>query len=1044
MPFVFEDEQELLPARIGEIAQDETPMTPSFGQTIGAAWRTDNVVGSYLARENIPEKNYYNPIDQNYDPFADIKGYEDQVRSFALANNADEVATIKRQIDREREDRKTLEESGWVGTVASIASGALDPINLLPVGGAAVTGARTATNLLKGAVSTARAGALSIGLQETLLHDSQEIRTLGESAINLSAGTLLAGALGAGVTALTAKEVKSLTKRLEKDMIVPADDAPDIFEPGSIVVDAPGEGGSVGAAARLSTDPDSEALKNAFGADKAIAFQGPLPRLQQSPSVVSRRIAQGLAETPLVYKKNAEGIATAPGGSVETRVKMHNGKLYQGVVALDNLYSQYRYGRAKSFGDSLKSEILDVTGQSEKAGYLTYKQFKEEVGKAMRRGDEHEIPEVAEAARSIRKSVYEPLKDDAIKLGLLPEDVQPEGAVSYLNRVYSKERIAANRDVFVERVTAYLQRRQSEESQNLIELKKQGDSGALDEARSTELAILEKRDLSKDLVDLKDEASQIADRIMSSPDGRLPYDSVDTPRGGKGGRPDISAKSLKGRSFLISDEEIEDFLESDVEMLARTYTRSMGSDIELVRAYGTVGMDDQIKDVQRDYDIKSNKAKTQKERLAIHKQRDADIRDIAGMRDRIRGVYGRPNNPDSWWVRAGRVGRVWNYTRLLGSTAVASIPDIGRAVMVHGFGSVLKDGLVPLITNLKAVKLSTEELKLAGTALDMVLDSRAMAIADVMDDFGRNTKLERGQQKLASAFGKISLISPWTAGMKQFTGMISLANMVKATKAVAEARGTKEQFERLASSGIDPYMARRISDQIDKFGEDVDGMILPQTEKWTDKEAVHSVRQFLSREVDKAIISPGQEKPLWMSTEMGKFIGQFRSFTISSAQRVMLAGLQDRNMKALSGATTMLGLGMLTEYIYSKMNGQDMGDNPASWIKAGVDRSGLLGWIMDVNNISEKLTGGSIGLSRLAGGKQSSRYTNINAVGALLGPSFGLAKDISDLAYSGANGEWSKRDTRALRRLAPMQNIFWLRNMFDKAEEGINAELGVH
>lgn len=242
MPFVFEDEQELLPARIGEIAQDETPMTPSFGQTIGAAWRTDNVVGSYLARENIPEKNYYNPIDQNYDPFADIKGYEDQVRSFALANNADEVATIKRQIDREREDRKTLEESGWVGTVASIASGALDPINLLPVGGAAVTGARTATNLLKGAVSTARAGALSIGLQETLLHDSQEIRTLGESAINLSAGTLLAGALGAGVTALTAKEVKSLTKRLEKDMIVPADDAPDIFEPGSIVVDAPGEG----------------------------------------------------------------------------------------------------------------------------------------------------------------------------------------------------------------------------------------------------------------------------------------------------------------------------------------------------------------------------------------------------------------------------------------------------------------------------------------------------------------------------------------------------------------------------------------------------------------------------------------------------------------------------------------------------------------------------------------------------------------------------------------------------------------------------------
>jgi hypothetical protein len=180
-----------------------------------------------------------------------------------------------------------------------------------------------------------------------------------------------------------------------------------------------------------------------------------------------------------------------------------------------------------------------------------------------------------------------------------------------------------------------------------------------------------------------------------------------------------------------------------------------------------------------------------------------------------------------------------------------------------------------------------------------------------------------------------------------------------------------------------------------------------------------------------------------MSTEMGKLIGQFRSFTISSAQRITVAGLQQRDLNALSGFVSMVGLGIFTEYLYAKMNGKDLSDNPAAIIKAGIDRSGVLGWLMDINNISEKITGGSVGLSRLAGGQTSSRYTNINSVGALIGPSFGLIQDLGQLAYAGGNGEWTQKDSRTIRRLAPMQNVFYLRKLFDQVEAGVNSELGI-
>ncbi len=89
---------------------------------------------------------------------------------------------------------------------------------------------------------------------------------------------------------------------------------------------------------------------------------------------------------------------------------------------------------------------------------------------------------------------------------------------------------------------------------------------------------------------------------------------------------------------------------------------------------------------------------------------------------------------------------------------------------------------------------------------------------------------------------------------------------------------------------------------------------------------------------------------------------------------------------------------------------------------------------MEVNNTSEKLTGNRLGIRGLTGvAEPASRYASRSALDSMVGPSFGLLGDTIKV-FSGATGEydWTDADTRALQRLMPGQNLFYLRQQLDK------------
>jgi hypothetical protein len=1109
MPILPDDDPVPVMGLVPQLAEPAavTAPVPPFSRLFDAAMRRENLVGSAAEALTQPARA---PFDPSFDPFDKIVGYEDHARAFLDANSEDDIAATKLRIDDERRRAALLDSGGVMGLLATGAATLLDPTTVIPVGGQFMAVTRSG-RALAGAARFGAAGAAGTAVQEVGLQATQVTRPWSESAVNVAAATVIGGALGGAVGALSrsvTRGFEEFSSRVMRESEIYGREL-EAIERGYV-----SEGGSIGAAAVRDTTLEQETLQGALGAERALAQTAPNLRPMFSPSVESRRLIQEVAEQPVGLRKHEEGIPSPR--AVETDLRQANAPLAEALSGFDDLFVRYRTGEDRGVGGVARIAVGDVV--RDRAGKFSYDEFAEEVGRAMRRDDQHAVPEVAQAAKLMRDRVFDPWKERAIKAGLLDEDVSTDTALSYFMRVYNNEKIIARRDDFSQRIVRWLADEQAkkdairqqaaplveemqkinlrlssklakpEETARLSEIQSELEklvgswegktSGAAKGAlkRRTEeeagrdpsaprltgadkpvveaAEAIAKANTRLEEIELKDISRQIIDRILSTPVGRLPYDiETPSPRGRPSDGPPPRGP-LAHRAFKIPDEIIEDYLESDVRVISRIYSRTMAADVTLTEKFGRTDMEDQFQRILADYET-LRQGKSEAELKKLDAQMRADLRDIAAVRDRLRGTYGMPDNPNGLANRAFHVVRDLNYLRLLGGMTIAAFSDVGRAVMVHGIARVARDGLVPMLSNFRQFRLAAREAQLAGTALDMVLDTRAMAMADMLDDYGRWSKYERGIQAMSRKFGLVTLMAPWNSAMKQFAGVVSQTRTLQSIERMASGQGIPQaELIRLSRLTIGQEEAERIAAMFQAHGQKSDGVWWANTAAWEDGAAADAFRGALAKEVDEIIVTPSMERPLIMSGawgNTGRLLFQFKGFAISSTQRVLLSGLQRRDMATLNGALMMSGLGMLSYLVRHQLNAdpnkRDLpdpttADGLAQWLREGVDRSGLTGWLFDAHNTVEKATGGAIGLQRFIGEAPTSRYASRGVLGAVAGPMGGLIEDAGRVAREAAMGEPTEGGISAARRMVPLQNTIGFRHLFDAAEEGIHRSVG--
>ena len=967
---------------------------PSVGEVFGAAFRQENSLVS-LATNETSFQDYQ--TEEGFDPFEgkNLEGYELFAENFTDAKSSDHMSAIKQQIDNENEDRQTVAAGGALGFAAMVAAGTTDPLFwpmfLIP-GGAGIKGSKSFT---EAALKVGAIGGVSEIPAEAAKQYTQETRTNIDAIASIGGATILSGLLGGSLRGLSKVEADNIATKLDEVM----NDA----ETPMVAGNTAEAHQSMGSAQAAQLTKDDLQLVSVGGLEKMGV--SPLLRAENSSSVKTRQLSSEMMESASVKQANVDGKATAPtGGSAETRIKMWDAGLFQGLNELDAAYTKYRGGKGSA------TRVVNDFVLRNRAGKMTAKDFREEVGRVARRGDKSDIPEVQEAAESFRKNVFDPLKESAIELKLLPQDVDVKTAASYLTRVYNTQKIAAKRPEWDGVVESWL-------------MKGKNDALLIDNPTA-----LQKAEAAMTEREVKQIAEDITNNIMGVASGRVPYEVVPNVRG-----------PLKERVFNIPDRFIEDFLESDIDIVSRQYVRTMAPDVELSRLYGDASMEDQLVEISSSYKELIDAAKTEKERIKLTEQMGNDQRDISAMRDRLRGTYRTPEDPNSFFIRAGRVLRDANFVRMLGGMTLSAIPDLARPVAVNGLMPVAR-GLRALASP-KKFGMAVQEARRAGVGLDMVLNSRVASMAEITDIYNKSSSFERGLRAASDAFGKLTLMTQWNTALKSFSGVVTQDRILAAAIKVSDGTASKSTIKRLAASGIGKEQAQAIAIQFNKHGDKGD-LNLSNGHLWDDREVLDTFRAAVLKDVDRTIITPGLgEKPLWTSSETGKMIFQFKTFAAAAHHKILISDLQYRDAEALNGLLLSVALGTAAYGAKEFVAGREISTDPDKLIVESLDRSGVFGYFWDANNIMEKMTRGQVGVNKLIGAPPMSRYASRNVLGALLGPSLGTAEDIATVTGAMSQGEFTESDLRRVRKLLPAQNLFYIRQLLNTLEEDIGEGL---
>ncbi|KFC08503.1 hypothetical protein GTGU_01420 [Trabulsiella guamensis ATCC 49490] len=915
----------------------------------GAAFRQNNLLAGMFR-----PSAQFEPVE-GYNPYADkneLHGYEQWGSSFADSRSPEETAWLKQQIDDENEDRRVLAEAGSEGTLASIAAGVVDPVTVASMfipgaqGGAL---ARIGSQIAIGAAGTA--------LSEVALNNQQITRTWGESASHVAAGALLSGVF-AGAGTLLSPSVRSAATREVADAF-------DNMGVTSAVDNAAAslpDGGSVGAA-RIS-EATLEDLTPVTGgpigkvARKAGSYLTPVTRLMESPSKTARRTALELAENNFTLEGNLRGIETPV--AAETRVRGWRREEAAVVVANKQAYTRYKAD----------------------GGDLSFSQFREEVGNAMRSGDVHANPVVQEAAQAMR-IVVNRVKVAQQKLGLLPpdEELKAIGQESYFPRVYKVGKIVNERDNFRNMLVDWWSRGEKTMS--------------------------------------REEAEIAADATINKIVGaKIPQDFTNVFMV-------KSAGSTKSRTLSVPDRLMKDYLESDANYVLQRHIREAASEVELTRTFGNKTLEKQLKDIQDEYDALMRQHPAEQSKLA--KARDNDLRDITALRDRLAGTYGMPDDPASFFVRAGAFLRSANFVTKLGGMTVSAIPDLARGVMVNGFQKITR-GYGALITRSPAFKASKAEMQKMAVGLETILHTRARTMGDLVDSSSRTTAVEAGMERVTDVFGKLTMMGHFDDMNKSVNGMITADGIL----------GGSFPGSRLAKLGINDNMAARIRAEFKKHGEVIEGWNIGNFDKWDDQYVAGVFQSAVLKDVNNTVITPGiGDTPLWASTPLGKTVFQFKSFATASYNRATLGGLQEGSAQFYYGTAFQIGLGALTYALKQAANGKDVDWTPQKLVIEGIDRSGILGPLMEYNNMAEKASGGMVGLGALLGTGTQSRYASRGFIGSALGPTFGLLDTVTDVTAGVLNGDAGDRVLHNVRTLLPGNNLFWIAPIINQVDPGM-------
>jgi len=543
------------------------------------------------------------------------------------------------------------------------------------------------------------------------------------------------------------------------------------------------------------------------------------------------------------------------------------------------------------------------------------------------------------------------------------------------------------------------------------------------------------------------QVGQTIDHILGDADGQLlnPFLSK---LGGE-------TKPFKARKLIIDQLQASPWHITDIQKIAEAHNRAMVPAIKLTafaRQQGYKDINEMVlgigESIRKEFDAHAE-GLTGKKAQTIRAQYDSAIGDMQATIQMLKGVYGQGFNVlNSKGAQFFNNILNWNYTRMLGHMTLASLPELGLAVMRNGPIEVLVHGIGESFSTVK--KISKNDLQALGYGIETEL---AGHIKSYVEHDGLSTNpspFTKGLNSLTKNFGNLSLMNPWLDMVQNLSGHLAINKILRIIhKSVDGEKVTQKESTNIARLGI----ATEHFAEIAKFTKDniYKGTRFADWTNWDirtvpERNALEAFQSAVSKSIDEISIMPNLgDKPLFLQQKgffgtIARLTFQFKSYLMAATNRILYSGIQNRNdINLYLGAASMIGLGVLGYLASSVLRGSKDGIDLSAknLLREGLDRSAVLGVFGEGINIGQKLF--QLG--------EVSRYKSRNAFGSAFGPTGGSASELVELfnkinPFSSAKGEWTTKDAEVVMKLMPLQNLFYLQRINRQLTHTIAEELG--
>jgi Tfp pilus assembly major pilin PilA len=524
---------------------------------------------------------------------------------------------------------------------------------------------------------------------------------------------------------------------------------------------------------------------------------------------------------------------------------------------------------------------------------------------------------------------------------------------------------------------------------------------------------------------------------------------------------------LKARTLAIPTEVISDFVENDIEKIMQQYVRGINPQLHFKETFdpaspssvkvgrdpqkaGVTAFEAKMNDVQMEYEAKAKEATAsgnKKEATKIRKEWTAVKRDMEAMQEVLFNKYKLPDNPSGFWHKARARLKEFNMMTMLGMMTISAIPDVGNYIARRGMKSFARD-MTRLATNMKALKLSAQMNRRMGLSSDLMNSSRVEKMYAMDDQFApiskttTGGKILRGWKNTQNTFTQATGMPLWNNMWKNMAATSYIDDIAIDAMKLRDGTLSQHSIEAYARGGLGIDELTKIGKQLNKERDMIDGVWVPDIDAWTDQNIATAFKAAVRKEVDMTIVTPGKgDMPLNSRGETGKLIFQFKSFAMSANNRILLASLDDMTSDKVAGMMAMVALGYTSYAARQTLKGKEVKTDYDTFVREGLDRSGMLSIWGEANAMASKATSGEADMFRLLGADKATltRYASRNMLSTVMGVSAGRVQDLGQLTSAIASGDFKESDIRAIRRTMIMNNLWFTHRGFTEIEKSLGG-----